>query len=86
MIHLVSAEEIAALNALLAGAKTTKEVAARTSRNAWAVLRGMELREPSLACSEPDEDLGEVWEPTLLGRAAIESGTRRRRSPPKPSG
>lgn len=80
MIHLVTAEEIAALNAMLTGARTAKEVAARTSRNAWAVLRGMELREPPLACSEPDGELGEVWEPTLLGRAAIEEGTRKRGS------
>ena len=71
------------LNALLAGARTTKEVAARTSRNAWAVLRGMELREPQLAHAAPDPKLGEVWEPTLLGRAAIEGGTRRRESPPQ---
>jgi hypothetical protein len=78
MIHLVTAEEIAALNALLTGARTTREVASRTSRNAWAVLRGMELREPSLARAEPDEQEGEVWKPTLLGRAAIERGTHRR--------
>jgi hypothetical protein len=79
MIHLVTAEEIAALNALLRGARTAKDVKARTSRNAWAVLRGMELREPSLAFAEADSDLGEVWEPTLLGRAAIEEGTPTRR-------
>lgn len=78
MVHLVTAEEIAALNALICGARTATEVAARTSRNAWAVLRGMELREPPLVVSEPGEE-GEVWEPTLLGRAAIEDGTRRRR-------
>src|SRR5690348_16870946 len=67
MIHLVTAEEIAALNVLMRGPRTAKEVAARTSRNAWAVLRGMELREPPLAFSEPTEE-GELWEPTLLGR------------------
>lgn len=78
MVHLVTAEELAALNALLHGARTAREVASRTSRNAWAVLRGMELREPPLAYSEPGEE-GEVWEPTLLGRAAIERGTPRRR-------
>ena len=78
MVHLVTAEEIAALNALMRGARTAKDVRARTSRNAWAVLRGMELREPSLAVSEPGAE-GEVWEPTLLGRAAIEDGTRRQR-------
>jgi hypothetical protein len=78
MIHLVTAEEIAALNALIAGARTTTEVAARTSRNAWAVLRGLELREPPLACAERDPRGGEVWGPTLLGEAAIEKGTRRR--------
>lgn len=78
MIHLVTAEEVAALNALLTGARTAKDVAARTTRNAWTVLRGMELREPSLAVAEPDRELGEVWTPTLLGEAAIEDGTRRR--------
>lgn len=77
MIHLVTAEEIAALNVLMRGPRTAREVAARTTRNAWAVLRGMELREPPLAFSEPSEE-GEVWEPTLLGRAALEEGTRRR--------
>ena len=77
MIHLVTAEEIAALNALLAGARTAGEVAARTSRNAWAVLRSMELREPSLAVSEEDRELGEVWNPTLLGVAAVEGESRR---------
>ncbi len=77
MVHLVTVEEIAALNALLRGARTAKEVSARTRRNAWAVLRGMELREPQLAFSEPGEE-DEVWEPTLLGRAAVEDGTRRR--------
>lgn len=78
MVHLVTAEELAALNALVAGARTATEVAARTTRNAWAVLRGMELREPPLAIAEPDGELGEVWSPTLLGHAAIEGGTRRR--------
>jgi hypothetical protein len=78
MVHLVTTEEVAALNALVAGARTAKEVAARTTRNAWAVLRAMELREPPLAVAEPDEELGEVWSPTLLGQAAIEDGTRRR--------
>ena len=72
MIHLVTAEEIAALNALMAGSRTAREVAARTSRNAWAVLRSMELREPALAVSEEDRELGEVWNPTLLGVAALE--------------
>jgi len=78
MIHLVTAEELAALNALMAGARTARDVAARTTRNAWAVLRGMELREPPLAFSEPDGEDGEVWRTTLLGEAAIERGTRRR--------
>jgi hypothetical protein len=78
MIHPVTAEEVAVLNALVAGARTAKDVAARTTRNAWAVLRGMELREPPLAVSSPDGELGEVWSPTLLGEAAIEQGTRRR--------
>jgi hypothetical protein len=83
MIHLVvTAQELAALNALLHGASTAKDVAQRTSRNAWAVLRGMELREPPLACSEVDDGGGEVWEPTLFGRAAIEQGTPRRQRPP----
>jgi hypothetical protein len=77
MIHLVTAEEIAALNALLAGARTAREVASRTSRNAWAVLRSMELREPSLAVAEEDWELGEVWNPTLLGVAALEGGPAR---------
>jgi hypothetical protein len=77
MVHLITAEELAALNALVAGARTARDVAARTTRNAWAVLRGMELREPPLAFSEPDGELGEVWSPTLLGQAAIERDTRR---------
>jgi hypothetical protein len=81
MIHLVTAEEIAALNALLAGARTARDVAARTSRNAWAVLRSMELREPSLAVAEKDGELGEVWNPTLLGRAALEGGHNQERPP-----
>ena len=80
MIHLITAEEIAALNALLAGARTAREVASRTSRNAWAVLRSMELREPSLAVAEEDCELGEVWNPTLLGMAALE-GERARGAP-----
>jgi hypothetical protein len=74
MIHPITAEEMAALNALLAGARTAGEVAARTSRNAWAVLRGMELREPALAYAQRDHALGEVWSPTLLGIAAVETG------------
>ena len=69
---------MAALQALVTGARTAKDVAARTRRNAWSVLRGMELREPPLAVSAPDGELGEVWAPTLLGQAAIESGTLRR--------
>jgi hypothetical protein len=86
MIHLVTTEEVAALNALMAGARTAKDVAARIPRNAWAVLRGMELREPPLAISQPHGDLGEVWNPTLLGEAAIEAGTRRRETPPNATG
>ena len=82
MIHLVKAEEIAALSALLAGARTAKEVAARTSQNAWAVLRGMELREPPLAVREEDRELGEVWNPTLLGLAAMEDAPLRRGNEP----
>jgi hypothetical protein len=78
MIHLITAEEIAALNALLTGARTAREVASRTSRNAWAVLRSMELREPPLAVAEEDGELGEVWNPTLLGMAALEGGPPRR--------
>jgi hypothetical protein len=77
MVHLVTAEEVAALQALLTGARTAKDVAGGTTRNAWTVLRGMELREPPLAVSQPDGALGEVWTPTLLGQAAIEDLTRR---------
>ena len=85
-MHLVTAEEVAALNALLTGARTARDVAARTTRGAWAVLRGMELREPPLAFSETDGELGEVWRPTLLGKAAIEDGTRRRGGAAEPGG
>ena len=71
MIHPITAEELAALNALMAGPRTVRDVAAKVGRNAWAILRSMELREPALVERDLDRGTGEeLWSPTPIGVAA----------------
>jgi hypothetical protein len=73
MTHPITAEELSALTALLAGARTVRDVAARIGGNARVTLRSMELREPSLVVSQPDSELGEVWGATVVGVATLKS-------------
>jgi len=72
MFHPVTTEDLAALGALAAGARTAKDVAARVGKDVWVSLRTMELREPALVRSEADPTVGEsVWAPTDLGLEAL---------------
>ena len=72
MFHPLSSEDLAALGALAAGARTAKDAAARVGKDVWVRLRAMELVEPALVVSEADPANGEtVWAPTDLGLEAL---------------
>ncbi|MCW3032041.1 MAG: hypothetical protein QOK19_1266 [Solirubrobacteraceae bacterium] len=71
MIHPLTSEELVALSALLAGARTVREVARRGGKDARVTLRSMELREPSLVVSQPHPALGEVWGATVDGVSTL---------------
>ncbi len=60
-------EELAALRALLAGARRAQDIAATVGYDASIILRGMELREPSFVTRHIDPRRYEIWLPTDEG-------------------
>jgi hypothetical protein len=71
MLHPLTPDELAALNALIAGGRTVRDVVERVGRHARRTLRALELREPALVERATDARLGtEVWVATVEGVAA----------------
>jgi hypothetical protein len=72
MLHPISAEEVAVLNALLAsGTGKARDVAGELAGHVRTVMRSMELREPALVSCR-HEDGEEVWRPTADALRALE--------------
>lgn len=76
---ILEARELAAVNALLDGARTALEVDSAIGGEGWATLRAMELREPSLVTSRFDRAAGEVWAATTLGVRSAAASARQKR-------